>query len=85
MTEQQPTTGDDVEGHAFTRAFAEGEQAGDDVEGHAFKRTFAESDEAGDDVEGHAYKRAFVDEVGDDDVSGHLSGALGTQKRDDGH
>ena len=68
MTEQQPTTGDDVEGHAF-------------------KRTFAESDEAGDDVEGHAYKRTFTEDeqVGDDDVAGHLSGALGTQKRDDGH
>jgi hypothetical protein len=66
MTEQPTPSDDDVEGHAYKRAFAEGDQAGDDVEGHAYKRAFAEGDET-------------------DDVSGHLSGALGAQRRDDGN
>jgi hypothetical protein len=34
------------------------------------------------DVEGHGIRRAFTDQP-DDDVAGHLSGALGAQKRDD--
>ena len=83
MTEQQPTTGDDVEGHGFKRAFAEDEQVGDDVEGHRLRWMYADEQpgEGAQQFKG----RTFAESDDTDDVAGHLSGALGTQKRDDGH
>jgi hypothetical protein len=49
MTEHQPTTGDDVEGYGFKRAFAEGDQAGDDVEGHGFRGSLVVEDREAND------------------------------------
>jgi hypothetical protein len=90
MTEHQPTTGDDVEGYGFKRAFAEGDQAGDDVEGHGFRGSLVVEDREANDVEGHSIKTGrnaragrYADSDGGDDVEGHLSGALGAQKRDE--
>ncbi len=98
MTEQQPTPAtDDVEGHGIRIKFADAERDGtDDVEGHAYKsaRADAERDET-DDVEGHAYKSGRGTLAGglqpthpkaddeEDDVTGHLSGALGSKKKTD--
>jgi hypothetical protein len=79
---------DDVEGHRrhFGRADAERDET-DDVEGHRrhFGRADAERDET-DDVEGHGaigglrptHPKATD---GEDDVTGHLSGALGSKKK----
>ncbi len=76
---------DDVEGHRrhFFRADAEQDET-DDVEGHRrhFFRADAEQDET-DDVEGHGITgglRPTHPRSSDEDVAGHLSGALGSKK-----
>lgn len=75
MTDQHPAIGDeDVEGHAFRRTFTEDEQTTDDVDGHLLKSARNTG----------ASRYADVDQVSEDDVEGHLSGALGEQKRDEG-
>lgn len=76
--------GDDVEGHGFRLRVAEdGRGETDDVEGHHLKWMYAD-DQAGADAQ-HYKGRTYAEPDDTDDVSGHLSGALGTQKRDDGH
>ncbi len=81
---------DDTEGHRWRlKADAERDET-DDTEGHGrrFYRANAERDET-DDTEGHAvvgglrptHPRA---DDGEDDVAGHLSGALGSKKKTDG-
>jgi hypothetical protein len=75
MTDQHPAMGDDdVQGHMYRRTFTAGDETTDDVDGHLLKS--ARNTGAGRYTDG--------DQVSEDDVEGHLSGALGEQKRDEG-
>ena len=79
MTEQQPTPAaeDDVQGHAARgKAVDAGHDESDDVTGHALRS-------GRDPLVGGlrpTHPKAQDDE---DDVAGHLSGALGTKKKTD--
>jgi hypothetical protein len=69
---------DDTEGHA-RRHFTDDT---DDTEGHGHRRLMDDSD----DTEGHAVTGGYRPtspkaDDGEDDVAGHLSGALGSQKK----
>ncbi len=80
FTDDQPQ-GDDAEGHVLRgRGFTDDEP--DDTEGHGRVRVTDEDD----DTEGHAVTGGFRPthpkvEDADDDVAGHLSGALGSRKK----
>ncbi len=80
---------DDTEGHGAKRPADAEREASDDVEGHGrrYYKADAERDET-DDVEGHGVVGGYrpthpkaSDE--EDDVAGHLSGALGSKKKTD--
>ena len=95
MTEQQPVPADtdDTAGHAARGEAAAAERdETDDTAGHGFRRL---TDDGSDDVEGHV-ARSGRDTLAvgglrpthpktddEDDVAGHLSGALGSKKRTD--
>lgn len=83
MNPEQPTTHrdglDDVEGHGIKYKFADAERdEADDTEGHAVG-TGARAPVAG--TGSRQLLRPTHPRAEDDDVAGHLSGALGAKKK----
>lgn len=72
-----PEPTDDVAGHLARDA-----ESRDDVEGHLMRGRVIR---VGRDAPVDRVPRESADDENPDDVAGHLSGALGAQKRDDHH